>query len=154
MNAKLNKRERRAAQLLKHYETCERLGLHLGRKDPDGKKISIALWNLENQCHAAAVAYCNGERFHGCIFMQMPIAVDFGTDGCAAWEHIKTAAKNQIYRIFGTVPSGFFVNGDARGYAVKIDNENPAGQALIDAVQLHRDWGGYGILSPEITGEA
>jgi hypothetical protein len=46
----------------------------------------------------------------------------------------------------GRVP--VFVNLDPRGYALKIDEawmrkHNPA---------LSRDWGGYGLLAPEING--
>lgn len=146
------KKARRQRLLQEHYHTCQTLGRELGMSNPDGKKISNSLRSLEYQCNAAATAYCNGEKFQGRIFMQQPIAVDFHADE-NAWETIKTTAENQIYRIFGTVPDGFFVNGDARGSALKIDNETPEGKALIEACKLHTDWGGYGILSPEITGD-
>lgn len=42
-----------------------------------------------------------------------------------------------------------FLNGDPRGYALKIDDawmrENAADS------RLHRDWGGYGIIAPDLT---
>ena len=36
-----------------------------------------------------------------------------------------------------------FVNGDARGYALKLKSE------FIKDKTIHRDWGGYGIIAPD-----
>lgn len=135
MNAKLNKRERRAAQLLAHYATCERLAAYLGVKNLDGKKISVALWKAEQFASKKSVAYCNGEISD--------------TD----WKWCQKMVSADVEKALGKLPPGFFVNSDPRGYALKIDNENPEGKALIEAVKLHADWGGYGILSPEIDGD-
>lgn len=181
MRARLNKRERRAAALLAHYATCERLAAYLSRtvwtpprlpgyrcaacgqpasehapgaagacpqqSSPDGKKISVALWKIERDAHNAATAQCNGEPYCG-----QPYRED------EQWEEFKRSMAERVAMVFGRsprpehAPPGFFVNGDARGYALKIDPENQQGAALIAAVGLHKDWGGYGILSPEITG--
>jgi len=49
-------------------------------------------------------------------------------------------------------PNGYvpiFVNGDARGYALKIDDQF----VRNNNVKLHRDWGGYGIIAPDFTPE-
>lgn len=137
MNAKLNKRERRAAALLAHYATCERLALYLGMPAArvDGKRISIALWQAERRASKAAVAACNDQA-----------GVDALDDECEAVTALVAVA-------LGKLPPGFFVNRDPRGYALKVDNEHLAGRALIEAVRLHTDWGSYGILSPEITGD-
>ncbi len=44
--------------------------------------------------------------------------------------------------------SGLFINGDPRGYALKMHVKNT--QELRDkGINLYTDWGGYGILSPE-----
>lgn len=146
LNAKLNKRERRAQQLLAHYATCERLARYLGVATPDGKKISVALWKIERDASNAACARCNGETVNGQPFRNEE-----------NWEHFKRSIEHQVSGVFvgHGVPRipGFFVNGDPRGYALKIDNENPEGHAIIEAVKLHTDMGGYGILSPEIDGE-
>lgn len=153
MNATLNKRERRAAQLLKHYETCERLFSYLNTPQgsdraalhPDGKRISVALLKIERDARNAATAQCNGESYNGQPFREEE-----------EWHDFKGAIRDAVSRAFGRshmhpLP-GFLVNGDPRGYALKIDNETPEGKALIEAVKLHTDWGGYGILSPEIDG--
>ena len=39
-----------------------------------------------------------------------------------------------------------FINGDPRGYALKIESEYVAKNNVI----IHRDWGGYGIIAPNI----
>ena len=42
-----------------------------------------------------------------------------------------------------------FVNGDCRGYALKIDDE---WMRAHPEFRLHQDWGGYGIIAPDLTG--
>lgn len=41
-----------------------------------------------------------------------------------------------------------FLNGDPRGYALKIDDEYVREHKL----EIYRDWGGYGIIAPEFDG--
>lgn len=138
MNAKLNKRERRAAQLLAHYATCERLAAYLGMPAGkiDGKQISSTLWKAEKIGAARAERMCSDSVY------------------CDGSQQIdKRAALDLVKRALGVLPPGFFLNSDPRGYALKIDNESAEGRALIEAVRLHTDLGGYGILSPEITGD-
>lgn len=105
--------------------------------DIDGKKISVALFKTERLASNAATAQCNGEAYRN--------------DG--DWLLFVCEVKQMVRQALGTLPPGFFVNSDPRGYALKIDNENPEGQLLIATVGLHRDMGGYGILSPEINGD-
>ena len=158
MNAKLNKRERRAAQLLAHYATCERLARHLGAKNPDGKKISVALLKIERDAHNAATAQCNGAAYNGQPFRPWWDEETGEELDENPWTAFQRSIAERVAMVFGRsprpehAPPGFFVNGDPRGYALKIDNDKPEGKALIEAVKLHTDWGGYGILSPEIDG--
>lgn len=145
MKARLNKRERKAQQLLEHYATCERLAEYLGVENPDGKKLSVSLLKIEREAHNAATAQCNGEAYGGQPFRNED-----------HWDAFKSGITAQVERAISrkravSLP-GFFVNGDPCGYALKIDNESPEGNALIGAVRLHTDWGGYGILSPDIDG--
>jgi hypothetical protein len=39
-------------------------------------------------------------------------------------------------------------NGDPRGYALKIEDDYVREHNL----EIHRDWGGYGIIAPEFDG--
>jgi len=41
-----------------------------------------------------------------------------------------------------------FINGDPRGYALKISDKH---KDRIDEINLFRDWGGYGIIAPDLT---
>ena len=70
-------------------------GLNLWRK----------LRHVENAASIVATNYCNGV-----------------VDG-DHWEMIKEDTRSKVTRIFGKLPEGFFVNGDPRGYALKLDNE-------------------------------
>ena len=148
----LNKRERRAQQLLAHYATCVKLAIALGM-DPskaDGKKISVALFKLEREAHKAME--------HACSYPEPYRSHTFGVfrfgESEDAMDTYKRLVTETVQAIFGgKLPPGFFVNGDPRGYALKIDPENKLGSLLIRDAGLHTDWGGYGILSPTIDGD-
>ena len=43
--------------------------------------------------------------------------------------------------------SNIFVNGDCRGYALKIDDK----YIRENNIKLHCDWGGYGIIAPDFN---
>lgn len=137
MNAKLNRKERKAQQLLQHYAVCERLAHYLGMpaRRIDGKKISVALWKADRLGQQRAERMCSDSSY---------------TE--AQQDADKATAMFLVKKALGTLPPGFFVNSDPRGYALKIDNENPQGLALIESVGLSTDMGGYGILSPDIDG--
>lgn len=58
--------------------------------------------------------------------------------------------NKSVAKVFGgKLPDGFFINGDPRGFTLKIKDD-----LMRDSTQpcykLHRDWGGYGILAPDI----
>lgn len=136
--ARRNKAMEKAQQHLIHFQKCEALASRCGVEKPNGEAISRALARLENVTCRAAVAQCNGEDYQGQPFRQEE-----------DWEAFKDNIKAKIAALFGgSVPPGFFINSDPRGYALKIDNEHPRGLALIRELKLHTDWGGYGILSP------
>ena len=44
--------------------------------------------------------------------------------------------------------SGLFINGDPRGYALKIHTKD-AMELRYKGINIYQDWGGYGILAPE-----
>lgn len=93
------------------------------------------LKTLEHKAHHAAEMYCNGE-----------IDEEY-------YEHRKFIITHAVKKLFGgTLPQGFFINGDPRGYALKINSGNEAGQVHHPEYipqGLHKDWGDYGILAPE-----
>lgn len=45
--------------------------------------------------------------------------------------------------------TGLFINGDPRGYTLKIKGENVNILNENGNINIYRDWGGYGIVAPE-----
>ncbi|MCP3975942.1 MAG: hypothetical protein GY720_15785 [bacterium] len=53
--------------------------------------------------------------------------------------------EGRAQRLLGDTEGRIWVNGDARGYALKMD--------LREGERLATDWGGYGLIAPEIGPE-
>lgn len=115
--------------------SCQLSGLQLWRK----------LVNLERLCHAGATAYCNGENIRLVWPLFGPRDYDFRTDGYRAWEQLSSVARDCVRNVFGHIPQGFFLNGDARGHTLKLD---PDKVAIPQGMQT--DWGRNGILAAQI----
>ena len=85
---------------------------------------------LEGKQDRANVDYCNGDMTaaqHGLIT-----------------ERTRSAVNNLLG------PNGLdiiYINSDPRGYALKIDDATVREQNL----DIPRDWGGYGLLAPDLT---
>lgn len=65
------------------------------------------------------------------------------------WEVEKDRTRLELVKIFGKLPTGVFINGDPRGYMLKLDSEKvtiPEG--------MYKDWGSDGILAAMIEEEA
>ena len=82
----------------------------------------VPLRELERRAHEAAEGLCS-------------------VPGYVADDEIQAIEAGVSELFGGSLPEGFFVNGDPRGYALKLDSEH--GGAVS-----RRDWGGYGILAP------
>lgn len=135
--ARTDKAERLAAinaERARHHIALELLAAP--GKIVNGLQAYRALRRLERVARQHSTAYCNGDRIG---------AYNYRADGCEAWERFKGAeVLPALRRIFGQVPAGFFLNGDARGCALKIHAEHvPQGMAT--------DWGRDGILAAEIN---
>lgn len=128
----ITKKQRREESLKRHYETLERLSEFLGNKQ-DGKKLSVKLWALEKRGNRLATDYCNGEN---------------GINS-TRWEFERLHLIKEVEKLFGVPVPGLEINGDARGYTLKINDEYVR-TYYPSTIGLYRDWGGYGILSPVI----
>lgn len=126
-------KERRTAQLNRHYAALETLAKLCGLESPNGKKLSCKLLQIERIAHKRMEDYCNG------------IADTFQNN-----RHIEQHFT-EVQKIFNNQLIGFFVNTDPRGYTLKIDDEIM--RTTYKEVDLQRDWGGYGLLAPEINGK-
>jgi len=119
-----------ARERQEQFEALRALSVQLGRAGREvgtGEQIWRALRRIEAEAGRLAVAYCNGEIGEQEVNEQ------------------EEAIYAQVSRVLGDVPKGFFVNHDPRGYAIKLQ---PGSYSL----GLHRDWGGYQILAPELRG--
>ena len=86
----------------------------------DSVKLCKKLFRLENKAHRLAEDYCNGV-----------------TDNIES-ETIKII--NKVKKILNT--NEVFFNGDPRGYALKLSEQ------FSKDKNIHKDWGGYGIIAP------
>lgn len=124
------KAQLRKEALKRHYNALEKLvGLTCGG-GADGKKLSTALLKLERQASKAALNYCNG------------------VTTSEQFEVVSNQITLQVQKLFRNELKGFFVNGDPRGYALKINDK--VFNEIYRSTGLQSDWGGYGILSPDI----
>ncbi len=129
----MNKKERMYQQIENHGANLNAIfetGL-------DNVKLAKKLHSLEVKAHKLAEDYCNGEN--GVI-----------TEN---WEEKCEPILKAVDKILNYKRKGIpiFVNGDARGYALKIDDNFMKGY-LSHGGKFHTDWGGYGILAPEFDG--
>lgn len=81
---------------------------------------------LETRGHMLAEAYCNG---------------DLESD---EYERRQSRVKAAVAKAVPHLEGKFFLNGDPRGYALKLKEE-----VSKEFPGAHRDWGGYMILAPE-----
>jgi hypothetical protein len=135
MNAKTE------AAVIKHGENL--LLVFPGAAERDPVKLCRKLRKLEREGAALALRLCNGP--------------EIGYEEADRREADILDRVNVLLGNAGLVP--VFLNRDPRGYALKIRdgwmraasaNGNPVAGNL-GAFRLHRDWGGYGIIAPDLT---
>ena len=110
--------------------------------NPGNKLSGLQIWRklrrLEVMASNAATAQCNGQAYGGQPYRNED-----------QWKQFKAAVSAKVSAIFGgKLPPAFFVNGDPRGYALKLDSGD--GQNAATAFELHQDWGRNQILAPDI----
>tara|TARA_R110002020_G_scaffold417705_1_gene626921 strand:+ start:252 stop:626 length:375 start_codon:yes stop_codon:yes gene_type:complete len=99
-------------------------------KEQDPIKLCKKLRRLEVKAHSASTDYCNG-------FMDWE-----------QWEEIGLDIASKLIALLNPKDlNEFHVNGDPRGYALKIESESVKERKL----EIERDWGGYGILAPDFS---
>lgn len=105
------------------------------------------LRTLEAKAHKLAIDYCNGDN---------------GINS-ENWGEKITPVMQQVYKLLNNGIYGddrphqkkvpVFLNGDARGYALKI---NDAYAKMLEKAgkDITKDWGGYGIICPDFSPNA
>ena len=123
-NKYMNKKEMLYLRITKHGQDLKAV-FNLDR-DIDPVKLCKRLLRLENKAHKLAVDFCNG------VIDQLE------------WDKKADQILTKVETILNNIKV-LFCNGDARGYALKIDDE----YIRNNNFNIHRDWGGYGIIAPD-----
>ena len=117
----------------KMYEQIEKHGENLNKIfNTDYEPITLCkkLRPLEFKAHKLSTDYCNGD-----------IEYEF-------WESQTDIILKRVMKILNLKTDfNIFVNGDCRGYALKIFDD----YIRKNNITIYQDWGGYGILAPDFT---
>lgn len=136
---RLERQERQRERIVRHGKQL--LAIFPDATEQDPYRLCASLRRIESAAHKFAEDCCNHldltdaehtSRVNG-FLARANTLLGNGSD-----EHKYGIGKTPI-----------FVNGDPRGYALKIDDE----YMRAHKIDLHRDWGGYGIVAPEIDGK-
>ena len=100
--------------------------------DTDPVKLCKQLRRLEIKAHRLSTDDCNGNVSNE----------DFNIESEKIAKSLRKVLKADDLDSFGV-----FHNSDARGYALKIDDS----MLKQSGVNMERDWGGFGLLAPEIN---
>lgn len=122
----MNKKQQQRENILQHGLKINRI-FNLNRSDP--VTLCKQLRRLEARAHRLAEDGCNREMAEG------------------EEDRRESSIMKGLDNILNYKAQGIpvFFNGDPRGYALKIESEYVAEHNL----DLHRDWGGYGIIAPD-----
>ena len=121
---KANKKELLYSRITKHGQDLKRLFNLDHTTDP--VKLCKKLLRLETKAHRLATDYCNGDVDQ----------IEFDTKGDKILKKVETILKDKKHLL---------LNGDARGYALKIDDDF----IRVNNLSIFRDWGGFGIIAPD-----
>jgi hypothetical protein len=108
----------------------ELLKLFPDATETDPVKLCKRLRRIEAAAHQIGMRLCN----------------DSGYSGEEA-DDAALGVRRLLAKLLGNSGPPVILNRDPRGYALKIDSEEM--KRFADS-RLHTDWGGYGILAPEI----
>ena len=117
------------------YKQIEKHGENLNKifnTQYDNITLCKKLRTLEKWAHKYSTDYCNGDI------------------NCETWEFVTNDILLKVYKLFKLdkkMKINIFVNGDARGYALKICDK----YIRDNNIKIYRYWGGYGILCPDFT---
>ena len=119
-----NKKEILYSRITKHGQNLKAV-FNLDQ-DIDPVKLCKRLFRLENKAHKLALNFCNGKIDQ----------LEWDQKADKILTKVEAILKNKKV---------LFLNGDARGYALKIDD----GYIRNNNLNIHKDWGGYGIVAPD-----
>lgn len=125
--------ESREVRIVKHGKDLLRIFRKATERDPG--KLCRKLRRLEAAAARIALQLCNGPEFAG---------------GYEEVDRLTDAILAKVNALLGNMSGKrhvhIFINRDPRGYALKIRDD----WMKAHNAKLERDWGGYGLLAPEI----
>lgn len=131
----MDKKRRMNVQIIQHGEHLRTIfGL-----DDSALNLAKQVHRIEAKAQRLALDYCNGTTKHGHNCPEDFIETE-GARILDALDKILDFRKSGI---------PVFMNWDPRGYALKIASEYTRSHNM----DIHRDWGGYGILAPDFDGK-
>jgi hypothetical protein len=116
-------------KLRKHYSQLRPIYKALGM--PDDVQMMQRLCKLERTLHRHAEEACS---------------VPLSARQELYRERFAENAVKEVESMMPLLAGKVFINGDPRGWAIKIDDKH---KQLINDSRIARDWGGYGLLSPD-----
>lgn len=124
-NGRHTKKQARSEQILRHGFALQRIFPKTKGMGPVA--LCKSLHRLESEAHSAAERYSSYPTPEGYI------------------EKKEASILKRLDQLLGykSADVPVFVNLDPRGYALKIDD------GYARNLDIHKDWGGYGILCPE-----
>ena len=133
------KKQRQYEQIKAHGENLRAIFPNATERDPIA--LCKKLRRMEAKAQAIALRLCNGPEYPG------------GYDEVDALTGAILEKVNAILGNTGKNPVPVFVNRDPRGYALKISSEWTFAYCQQTGRRIYSDWGGYGIIAPEFTGD-
>ena len=124
----MNKKEMMYKNIREHGEKLLVIFPNAIEKDPI--KLCKNLFKLENKAHKITTDNCNGLTLEQSYILEC------------------SKISKQVQDILKSDDIDIGINGDCRGYALKIDYET----VRIKNLTIFRDFGGYGILAPDFKG--
>lgn len=122
-------KKRMYQQIEKHGENLKKIF----KLEGDPIALCKKVHRIEAKAYKLATDCCNG---------------DITTE---QWEGVSEGILERLDKVLNFVSQGIpvIVNGDARGYTLKIKDRYVREHSL----DIHRDWGGYGIIAPDFDGK-
>lgn len=119
------------------YQQIEKHGNNLNaifNTGLDPVTLCKKLRTLENKAHNLSVIECN-------------TGDDKGPELSKILTKVKTILFPDVFKSSPELYKAVFINGDPRGYSLKIKSE----YVKANDLKIEQDWGGYGLIGPDYT---
>ena len=131
-------------QILKH---ADNLAVIFPNAKKQGIDLCKALLRIENKLHSWQTAQCNGD-LGGILSLKTLDECELDSEPWEAMERAILALEAKqlvkVNKLLGNTLVPVVINGDCRGYTLKIKSE----YIKENNLPIYTDMGGYGIIAP------